>query len=54
MPNRSLGRAAELWLANRRGPFAAVRAVFLDGFTSFTPYQLKLLDTLIKIYQGKE
>jgi ATP-dependent helicase/nuclease subunit B len=36
-------RARELWAADRRAPFAAVRAVFVDGFIDFTPPQLKLL-----------
>src|SRR5207253_2783461 len=45
-PDDRLGRAAELWTAGRRGCFASVRAVFVEGFTSLTPYQRKLLDTL--------
>ncbi|MDB5312447.1 MAG: hypothetical protein JWO38_6649 [Gemmataceae bacterium] len=45
-PADRLGRAAELWAADRRGPFARVRAVFVSGFTALTPYRRKLLDAL--------
>jgi ATP-dependent helicase/DNAse subunit B len=39
-------RARELWSAGRPGPFAAVQAVFVDGFIDFTPPQLELLAAL--------
>jgi ATP-dependent helicase/DNAse subunit B len=39
-------RARELWAANRPGPFAAVRAVFVDSFADFTPPQLDLLEAV--------
>jgi ATP-dependent helicase/DNAse subunit B len=45
-PDDRLGRAAELWAADRRGPFARVASVFADGFATFTPYQRKLFDAL--------
>ncbi len=45
-PDDRLGRAAELWAADRRGPFAAVRTGLLDGFTTFTASQQHLLDVL--------
>jgi RecB family exonuclease/superfamily I DNA/RNA helicase len=45
-PDDRLGRAAELWANDRRGPFARVRVVFADGFTMLAPYRRKLLDAL--------
>jgi ATP-dependent helicase/DNAse subunit B len=39
-------QAGWLWPQGRRGPFAALRAVFLDGFTDFTPAQHQLLRAL--------
>ena len=45
-PDDRLGRAAELWAAGRRGPFARVRTVLADGFSTLTPFERKLLDAL--------
>jgi RecB family exonuclease len=45
-PDDRLGRAAALWADGRRGPFAAVTAVFVDGFTDLTPPERALLDAL--------
>jgi ATP-dependent helicase/nuclease subunit B len=39
-------RAGELVRAGRLGPFAGVRAAFVDGFADFTPPQFTLLDAL--------
>ncbi len=45
-PPDRLGRAAELWAVDTRQPFHRVRSVFVAGFTSFTPFQRKLLDAV--------
>ncbi|MBX9628766.1 MAG: exodeoxyribonuclease V subunit gamma [Gemmataceae bacterium] len=45
-PGDRLGRAADHWAAGRRGSFAGVRVVVLDGFTALTPYTRRLLDAL--------
>lgn len=39
-------RARELWVRGKRGSFAAVRAVFVDGFADFTPPQLGLIGVM--------
>jgi ATP-dependent helicase/nuclease subunit B len=45
-PGDRLGRAAGLWAAGERGPFTAVRSVFVGGFSSFTSPQRMVLDAL--------
>jgi ATP-dependent helicase/DNAse subunit B len=40
-------RARDLWSAGRTGPFANVRAVFVDGFVDFTPPQVGLLAAVV-------
>ncbi|MCI0702471.1 MAG: PD-(D/E)XK nuclease family protein [Planctomycetia bacterium] len=45
-PVDRLGRAAELWGAGVREPFARVRAVFVAGFRTLAPFERKLLDAL--------
>ena len=45
-PGDRLGRAAGHWAAGRRGSFAGVRVVVLDGFVALTPDGRKLLDAV--------
>ncbi len=45
-PPERIGLAANLWTKGKQRPFERIRSVFLDGFTSFTPFQRKLIDSL--------
>jgi ATP-dependent helicase/nuclease subunit B len=45
-PEARLGYARDLLRQGRRRPFAAVRAVFVDGFADFTPSQHAFLEAL--------
>jgi ATP-dependent helicase/nuclease subunit B len=45
-PQDRFGRAATLWADGKQKPLERVRSVFLGGFTTFTPLQRKLIDSL--------
>ena len=46
-PDDRLARAADLWAAGRRDPFAGVRRVAVAGFVAFSEPELRLLTTLV-------